>query len=220
MTFLRHNDDRSATVVPPWVATGIALLLLAGAADVLRAALGVPHFAEDGPLEMASAAGYLLALAVLASRAAHRVAAWPVAVLLIAAAARELDFDKRFTEPGILQSRLYTGDAALGLKLAGLAAVTAVLAAAAVLCRRHGADWLRGLAAGAAGAWWLAGALALALVSKSLDGLGRKLRPLGVEVPAGLDRAASLAEEALELGIPVAVVLAMVAGLPATGRAR
>ena len=215
MTLVRTGEGASGAVrvppegLPPWAAAGMALLLLAGLADVVRAAFGEAGFSEGGALEMASAAGYVLALAVLAVRTPRLPAAWPAAVLLLAAAARELDLDKRLTDPGILQSRLYTGDAPLAVKLAGAAVVLAILAAAGTLARREGPRWVRGLAAGVRRAWWVAGALALAVVSKSLDGLGRKLRPLGIDVPATLDRAASLSEEVLELGIPVALLLAM-----------
>ena len=215
MTFVRTGEDPSGAVrVPPeglpaWAAAGMALLLLAGLADVVRAAFGEARFSEGGALEMASAAGYVLALAVLAARTPRLPAAWPTAVLLLAAAARELDLDKRLTDPGLLQSRLYTGDASLAVKLAGAAVVLAILAAALTLALREGPGWVRGLAAGARRAWWVAGALALAAVSKSLDGLGRKLRPLGIEVPDAIDRAASLCEEVLELGIPLTLILAL-----------
>ena len=198
--------------LPGWAAAGIAVLLLAGALDAARALLADGRLTERGGLEVASAAGYALGLAVFAARAARPLAAWAVPVLLLAAAARELDLDKRLTDPGILQARLYTGDAPLAVKAAGLAAVLLVLAAAASLLAREGPGWMRALGAGARRAWWVAAALALALVSKSLDGIGRKLRPLGLDVPDAMNRAASFAEEALELGIPVALILAMTAG--------
>ena len=195
--------------LPRWAVAGMALLVLAGLADVLRAALGEARFSEGGAIEMGSAAGYVLALAVLAARAPPLRTAWPAAALLLAAAARELDLDKRLTDPGLLQSRLYTGDAPLAVKLAGAAVVLAILAAALALALRDGPRWVRGLMAGARRAWWVAAALALAVVSKSLDGLGRKLRPLGIDVPATVDRAAALCEEVLELGIPLALILAL-----------
>lgn len=217
MTAARPNDDIAPAawfpdLAPPgWAVAGIAALLVAGASDVLRAGLGEARFSEGGALELASAAGYLLALAVFAARALRPGRCWPVPVLLLAGAARELDLDKRLTDPGLLQARLYTGDAPLAVKLAGLAVVLAILGAALVLVVRDGPGWVRALAAGARRAWWAAAALGLAIVSKSLDGVGRKLRPLGIEVTDALDTAAALVEEVLELGIPVAIVLAMTA---------
>lgn len=224
MTVLRTNDDTAPGTwfpdapAPAWAVAGIAALLVAGGADVLRAALGEARFTEAGALELASAAGYLLALAVFAARALHPRHCWPVPVLLLAGAARELDLDKRLTDPGLLQARLYTGDAPLAVKLAGLAVVVAILAAAFVLVVRDGPGWVRALSAGARRAWWAVAALALAAASKSLDGVGRKLRPLGIEVAEVLDTAAALVEEVLELGIPIAIVLAMTARPAARAR--
>ncbi len=219
MTFAQRNDDTApARVAHRLAGPGVAILLLAGASDIVRTVLQGKDFAEDGALEIASATGYVLALAVLAGRASGLRGAWPAAVLLLAGAARELDLDKRFTEPGLLQSRLYTGDAALAVKLVGLAVILAILAAAGTLILRDGRAWLRGLAAGAGPAWWVAGALGLAALSKTLDGLGRKLAGVGIDLPGALDRAASLSEEVLELGIPIALILALTAGLaPARG---
>ncbi len=218
MTYLRQDDDPAADeAVPRLAALGIAILLLAGASDIALAALHGRGFAEGGALEIASAAGYVLALVVLAGRAKGLRESWPAAVLLLAGAARELDLDKRFTEPRLLQSRLYAGDAPIAVKLAGLAVICAVLAAAAVLIRRDGRAWLRGLAAGARPAWCVAAAIGLAALSKTLDGLARKLAGVGIDLPAALDRAASLSEEVLELGIPVALILALTTGL-APGR--
>ena len=57
---------------------------------------------------------------------------------------------------------------------------------------------------------WVVGiALALVVTSKSLDGLARKLEPLGILVPEQLNELATRFEEVFELGISIAIFYAI-----------
>jgi hypothetical protein len=60
-------------------------------------------------------------------------------------------------------------------------------------------------------AWSLSicAAVAVAVIAKSLDGLSRKLAPLGIEVSETLNNQTTLIEEGLELAIPAFLILAV-----------
>lgn len=169
---------------------------------VLMAGLVLSHtpkevFAESGPIERLSAAYLILSALLLATlRGAGR---WHQVVLLGAAGLRELDWDKAFTDSGVLQLRLYSGDAPLVQKAVGLLVLAVLITAGIRLLRRDLGPWLRGLRDGQLRAWMIVLILALHAVAKSLDGLGRKLAPWGVELADWTNKVAGRSEEALEL---------------------
>ena len=96
---------------------------------------------------------------------------WQVPAILLLFALREMDFDKRFTESGVLKLRTYTGDGPLGEKLVGAATILFALVVVTRLLRRNGPGWRRDLRRlrPHALAVLLAGLLIGA--AKSLDGL-------------------------------------------------
>ena len=188
-----------------------AVLALCGAGFALGAATLARggELTEAGATETISALGYLLVLPLVWLRRGELSRPGALAVVLLAMCGRELDLDKRFTEPGLLQARLYTGDSPLWLKAVGLLVVGAVLVALWRLAVPGLARWTRDVARGAGWAWALLGAGALVVVSKSLDGLQRKLAPLGIDVSDAANRLASRSEELLEVLIPAALALAI-----------
>lgn len=212
--------DPSFPVAPPLrplaplAAVGLAVPALA--LDLPGALAAGGKLAEGGPVETMTVALYGLFLVAFARLAASPAADWAVVVLVAGMAGRELDLDKRLSDPGLLKADLYTGDAALWHKGIGFALIALVLAALASLVRRHGRAWARGLRTLRPWAWWTAGAVLLLIVAKSIDGLGRKLAGFGIEAGENLVRHAGLAEEAMELFVPVALVLAL-AARPALG---
>lgn len=157
-------------------------------------------FKEDHSIEVVSV--LLLALGVvlwftLAGR--YALSEWQIPVLLTLMAARELDADKRFTDAGLLKLRTYTGDAPMMTKLVGGAIILLVLVASYRLLRRNLPFWFARLREGHADALLILGAFLTGVAAKGLDGLARKLEPLGVAVPQNIDLLAGRAEEALEL---------------------
>ena len=67
------------------------------------------------------------------------------------------------------------------------------------LLRRNLPDWLRALRGGDVSAWLLLATLGLYGMAKTLDGLGRKLAPWGIEISDWANRTAGRSEEAMEL---------------------
>ena len=203
------SSERHATVgtgVGAALGFVVAMAALGFIAGAWRIASG-SDLAEDGVTEMLSATGYLAALPLVWLRWHDLARPWALAVVLIAMCGRELDLDKRFTEPGLLQARLYTGDSPLWLKVVGLLVVGTVLAALWRLAVPGLARWARAMPRGLAWAWALTGAGALVVVSKSLDGLQRKLAPLGIDISDAANLSASRSEELLEVLIPAALAL-------------
>lgn len=158
-------------------------------------------FAESGPIESASALFLILgALALTADMAQRREPGrWHLAVLALAAGLRELDWDKAFTDSGILSLRLYSGAAPVAQKIAGALVVALLIWAGLRLLRRNLGPWLSGLRGGQVWAWLMAGALMLYASAKTLDGLGRKLAGWGIELSEWANRTAGRVEEGMEL---------------------
>lgn len=134
---------------------------------------------------------------------------WHVPALFLLFAARELDFDKRFLSQGILKARLYSGDAPIHEKLIGLAVIAVILVVCVRLVRRNWRDIITGLTQGVAWVWAAVIAFGLAGFSKTIDGAGRKLSPLGIEIPASVDYGISVVEEVMELAFAVVAILAV-----------
>jgi len=176
-------------------------------------------FTESGPIEQTSALFLLLAALALVVDILRRRdwGRWHLAVLVLAAGLRELDWDKAFTDSGILQLRLYSGDAPLLHKIIGSVVVILLVWAGLRLLRRNLPDWLRALRGSDVWAWLLLAALGLYGVAKTLDGLGRKLTPLGIEISDWANRTAGRSEEAMEL--LGAILILQVVGLSLIRRA-
>jgi hypothetical protein len=164
-------------------------------------------FAETGPIERLSAV-YLIGTAIWLG-AMTNLSRWHQVVLVGAAGLRELDWDKAFTDSGVLSLRLYSGDAAWGQKLAGLVILAVLMTAGLRLIYRDALPWVRALRAWDVAAWLIAGCLGLHVVAKTLDGLGRKLAPWGIDLADWTNTIAGRTEEALELGAAILILQAV-----------
>lgn len=167
-------------------------------------------FKEDHVIEVLSVA--LLGFAVclwfmLADRLALRE--WQIPVVLALMAGRELDFDKRFLSDGILKLRTYTGDTPLSTKLIGGAVVLFVLVVAGRILWRNAPVWWQRIRLMRMDSVLVLSAFVIGVVAKGLDGLARKLEPLGIHVPPQMDMAAGQTEEVFELICYVLVCLAI-----------
>ncbi len=196
--YQEEADFRSAPPLSFSIAVALAVVLAFISFDLLRSPEGKWLLREGGGIESVTAVllGYA-ALLYAGARTGPRN--WHVAVGLILLAMRELDFDKRFTSEGILQLRLYSGDSPLWEKLVGAAVVCLAVVVLVRLALFQLRPWLRALSQGAAWAWLFALCGVLVVSAKSLDGLARKLAPLGVDVPDDISDLSSRIEELFEL---------------------
>lgn len=166
---------------------------------------------EGGIIETLSALGYFLIAGYLIYKgglAFLRTRGYFVLLVLLFGM-RELDMDKQFTTMGIFKSRLYLNpDMPLGDKLLGVAVILLLFWILFKLFRNHGRAFLKGLRNGNAESIGAGIAMALIAVSKTLDGLPRKLESLGFAGGRALTYQFSVLEEVLEFGIPVFILLA------------
>ena len=119
---------------------------------------------------------------------------------------RELDFDKRFTTMGILKSRFYLSAEVSPIeKLMGLMVIALLLWAVIKIVRNHLASTIANLVEFNERAVGVVMIFVLLAVSKSIDGLARKLKPFGIETSQQVSFLASSVEEVMELGIPILI---------------
>lgn len=213
------DHDNGAHVTVASAHRGKTVLLCLGliasfiAVDVLFFAKGASFKREGGGLETVSVVLYAVALIVFfrLAPARDRRRFFHIPALMVLFAMRELDFDKAFTQAGVLSLKLYSGDTALGTKLiAGAVALFAIYVMLRMLRLGIPASW-RALKTGESWPWYAILAAGLIVATKLVDGLGRKLLDFGIVVSDNTSELAAMAEETGEAFIPVCAILAMVA---------
>ena len=166
--------------------------------------------AESGPIEQLSALGYFCCVFYMAVRGgrAYLTRYSYLVALITLFGCRELDFDKRFTTMGVLKSRFYLStDIPVFEKLIGLIVIALIIWSVAMIVRNHISSFLEGLRLVSVEATGVAAALLLLGFSKSIDGIARKLAPLGVDVSDRVSFLAGAIEEVMELGIPLLMII-------------
>jgi hypothetical protein len=166
---------------------------------------------EGGLIETASWIAYLVAAGLLLIQMLIRMPGrWSMLVLTLCLAARELDFDKRFTTMGIFKTRFYSSaEVPIAEKLLGVAITAALLVTLFFLIKKHFMPFLRQLRErrGPSLSFLFAGALMV--FTKSIDGLSRKLEPFGIEPTEAVNKLAGHIEEIFELAASILVVVAV-----------
>ena len=162
---------------------------------------------EDGPVENLSAIGYfvcIVCLLMLAGRDARRH--WDIAALLLAMGLRELDFNTRFTDGvSIAKIHFFTDPGQpLALKIFSASLGALVLYCLLHLAFRSYRSFLRSLKGLEPKAVCVATGVAFAFIAKGLDGPLKKIMPLYTR------EWSEIAEEVLELGIPVMFIIGLV----------
>ena len=196
-----------------WV---ILALILAFAAQMvvvngLPAATQTTLLAEGGFYESLSVVGYILCVLALVwtlRGAVQRV--WYLPLVLAVMAARELDLDKSLFTRGLFKARQYTGEGVpLGERLIAGVILALIVTAILLMLWRHARPYLTALFRGRAWAGAVLLGIGFTVAYKLLDGIARKLAPLGIEVSADAERTAFVVEEIGELGIPVMFLVAI-----------
>ena len=196
-----------------WV---ILALIVAFAAQMvvvngLPAATQTTLLAEGGFYESLSVVGYILCILALVwtlRGAVQRV--WYLPLVLAVMAARELDLDKSLFTRGLFKARQYTGEGVpLGERLIAGLILALIVTAILLMLWRHARPYLTALFRGRAWAGAVLLGIGFTVAYKLLDGIARKLAPLGIEVSADAERTAFVVEEIGELGIPVMFLVAI-----------
>lgn len=170
---------------------------------------------ENGIVETLSAVGYLVCIAVMLWRGGKEYIQeyWYVAVIFASFAAREMDFDKRFTNFGVLKSKFFVHpDVSWWGKVIAAIILLFIFSALFQIVKRHGRRFIQDVLSfnWSPMIWSIGFAGGFLVVSKFLDGLARKLSGWGVaEISAQADRMAGLAEESMELVVPYLFIVAI-----------
>lgn len=170
------------------------------------------HFlvAEGGPVEAISALLYFACfLLVLVKGGVPFVVSRPYFTMLpLIFGLRELDFDVRFTGIKIYKVKFYQSeDISLLAKIIAFTVVATIITLLVSMMVKESRAFygeLRQKSSVGTGAFLI---IVLIAVSKSIDGLGRKLASVGLEASPAVLRNAPVAEEFLELGIPMIMLL-------------
>lgn len=196
-----------------WV---ILALILAFAAQMvvvngLPAATQTTLLAEGGFYESLSVVGYILCiLALIWTLRGAVLRVWFLPLVLAVMAARELDLDKSLFTRGLFKARQYTGEGVpLGERLIAGLILALIVTAILLMLWRHARPYLTALFRGRAWAGAVLLGIGFTVAYKLLDGIARKLAPLGIEVSADAERTAFVVEEIGELGIPVMFLVAI-----------
>ncbi len=170
---------------------------------------------ENGVVETLSAVGYVLAVIAMLRLGGREYLTkyWYAAVILLSFSARELDFDKRFTNFGVLKSKFFIHPDVSwwGKAIAGMILLF-ILYALITMVRRHGRTFIRDVLTfrWSPMIWSIGLAGSFLVFSKSIDGLGRKLEGWGIaHLSAQGDLIAALAEESMEFVVPYLFIIAV-----------
>lgn len=169
---------------------------------------------ETGVVEIGTTALYVVLIALLLFFAQPR---WPVGKYWYALVAgvllcRELDFDKIFTSQGILKSRFYESpDVPIMEKVWAILILLVILGAVVFTFVKSRKSLFEGIRRRDPIQLGVVVAFCLAAVSKLvLDGLPRKLEKIGLGINDYVDAHHGKFEEVLEMGIPIALIIALV----------
>ncbi|UWR25634.1 hypothetical protein K3757_14360 [Sulfitobacter sp. S223] len=204
-----------------WLVAGGVISIIVMALAVLLMAVELQNnlIKEGDFFEVLAVVGYGLCMAAMLvfwgpmSLRSH----WYFYVVMALCAARELDLDKKpFTE-GLLKARQYTGDTVSTPEfMISLALLIAIVTTCLALIRFETAAFIRGIAARRSASIAVLAGLVFAVLSKTIDGLDRKLEPFGVSFSSATNQTFSVLEEVGEMGIPlmfgIAIYLSSSAG--------
>lgn len=191
-----------------YILTAVFLLVIFAGGRSMSIDQQREFFSEGGWVEILSAISYVFCACYFMVRP-ERAQLWPYTVLMLLFAARELDFDKRFTEVGVLKgSFLFSPSVPLPQKiLGGLVLLLAVYVVYRIV-RHHMQPFFKAVGQRdlAATGWGVA--IILLIISKAIDGLPRKAADLGMTVSYEAEVFAWALEEVMELGVGVYIFVA------------
>lgn len=182
------------------------LLLVIGIILSIPEELSKSLLSESGPIEMIAAVSYLLVLAYVFKKftIAYIAKYHYFLMILFMFTLRELDFDKRFTEVGILKSKFLVSEQVPVLQkiIGGLVLLVLIYAVARTLYH-HAIPLLKSVFKPETYMIGIYLGVGCIVVSKTLDGLERKLKGFGFEISNWFTQHASHIEEVLEMFIAV-----------------
>jgi hypothetical protein len=169
------------------------------------------HLIEEGGLvESISAIGYFVCAICLSTNKTKIKDHIYLIIILIGFGLRELDFHTRFTSMGIFNIKFYFSQSIPGLeKLIGIFIILICIYIVVNIMRIYFFDFMIGLKRIEPHSIGIMLGVLFLCVSKSLDGLSRKLDFIGIVAASDIIKLANDMEEILELGIPIMFLIAI-----------
>lgn len=165
---------------------------------------------EEGPIEIVSAALHFICFFVIALKGGSAFfKKFPYFnILPLLFGFRELDFDNKFTTTGILKIKFFTrSDVPLYEKAIGFVVIFSVVVLVAMMIKKHFWPLVTELKKRSPIGIGVIMTIVIIIASNTLDGLGRKTKSLGWELHPLILKYSSVAEEIVELGIPILMIL-------------
>lgn len=188
-------------------------LLVGGITLLLPEAAFERAIRENGPIEMLTAVGFIVAAAWLFNegfqkRLSHGFSSGFITLFL---GLRELDFHTRFTTMGIFKTKFYISDKVpVTEKLIVSIIVLTMLGILLLYAKKHLPTFITKLKAGSRSALSIAMAMGLAVFSKTLDRNSDLIMDfVGIFSAVDLTQFLLVAEETSELAIPLFILLAI-----------
>lgn len=197
----------------------LLVLALMGALTGMLFALGDENLrafgVENSLVETVSMLGYFVCLAAMILLGGWRFAILRVpyiTFIVLLMGLRELDLDKQFTTMGIFKSRFYlSSEVSMAEKAVAALFLFFIGWAVIELIEKHWRSFFAGIRRFEPVALSVAFAASLAALAKSIDGLSRKLGAFDVTISERGYLFFQGVEEVLELGIPLLLVVAVLA---------
>ncbi|MEO3998203.1 hypothetical protein [Mesorhizobium sp. CAU 1732] len=181
-----------------------ALILLSVLPFCLAPEMQVFYLSEGGPIQVLSAAGYLVVATTLIREmsAADLSKSWYLVLIPIAMCLREMDFHAHFTTYNITNTLLYVSpEVPFVEKIFGVSVFAVLGIAGYFLAVNHTSSFVRNLRRRDFTSMAIAAAMISAVASKTLDGAASNLSFLGIDISSTFF--SMVIEEVLELGIPI-----------------
>lgn len=167
------------------------------------------YLSEGGPIQVLSAAGYLVVATTLVRdmSAADLSKSWYLVLLPVAMCLREMDFHAHFTTYSITNTLLYVSpEVPFVEKLFGVAVFVVLGIAGYLLLVNHIKAFVSSVRRRDLTSLAIAAAIISAVASKTLDGAASNLSFLGIDISSTF--LSVVIEEVLELGIPIFLAIA------------
>lgn len=165
---------------------------------------------EKGPIEIISASLHFICffLVIIKGGIAFSKVYPYFSTLPLLFGFRELDFDVKFTTTGILKIRFFTrSDVPLYEKVIGFIIILSVVMLVLMMIKKQFKPFMEELKKRSAIGIGAFLTIAIIIGSNLLDGLGRKTKSMGLELHPLILKYSSVAEEIIELGIPILMIL-------------
>jgi len=167
---------------------------------------------EGGLFESLTVYGYIFCLILIfVSWPWQKILSkWYFSALIILFALRELDYDKAHFTHGVLKSKQYFSDiVGISELIISIIVLIFILVVLASIVLRERERFFKGIKDFKQTQLAVLTSIFLVIITKTIDGLKRKLEGFGIDIPNTIEHYAMTVEEIGEMGIPIMFAIAI-----------